>query len=247
MILLLGGTTESLAVADFLNDRHQDYVLSVISDYGAHLAHQHAANVLETVFDEQSLTDYCRENKVTQIIDATHPFARVISALAIKQAARLKIPYLRYERPSQRLPTGVMVGVNSLEEACDYLAKRLGTVYLSTGSKTAPDYAERLGVSRLHVRVLPTVRVLEKLTAAGFVASQIDALQGPFSVATNVALFSHSGASVVVTKESGRQGGFQEKLRACEQLAIPCVVIRRPAMDYPVVCTSLKELEGSLE
>ncbi len=52
---------------------------------------------------------------------------------------------------------------------------------------------------------------MKLLTDAGYQANQIDAIQGPFSVELNVELFKHAQAVAVVTKESGKQGGVQEK------------------------------------
>jgi precorrin-6A/cobalt-precorrin-6A reductase len=247
MILLLGGTSESLEVADLLTARHLSFVDSVISDYGAELARQHAANVAETTFTVDNFAAFCRDQQVKLIIDATHPFARVISRLAIDQAQKLNIPYLRFERQNNYDSAAKMKMVDSLAEACEYLTQFDSGIYLSTGSKTAPEYAQKLGVGRLHVRVLPTTRVMENLTAAGYIASQIDAIQGPFSVTLNKELFKHAKAKVVVTKESGRQGGVQEKITACEQLGLPIVIIRRPQLDYPQQVGSLDELTTYLE
>jgi precorrin-6A/cobalt-precorrin-6A reductase len=47
MILLMGGTTESLTIADFLTQQQRPFILSVVSQYGAELAHEHAAMVSE--------------------------------------------------------------------------------------------------------------------------------------------------------------------------------------------------------
>ncbi|MBB1079424.1 precorrin-6A reductase [Limosilactobacillus sp. STM2_1] len=247
MILLLGGTTESLEVADRLTAQKKPFILSVISDYGAELAHQHSKNVIETTFSEESFACFCHDNQISFILDATHPFARVISQLAIKEAEKLQIPYLRYERQNIYDKNAVLKIVDSLNEACEYLKTLEGVVYLSTGSKTAPDYAENLGVKRLHIRVLPTTKVMDKLTTVGFIASQIDAIQGPFSTPLNYELFKRAHAKAVVTKESGRQGGIQEKITACEQLRIPCVIIRRPQINYPAVVGNLDELVSYLE
>lgn len=247
MILLLGGTSESLAVADCLVKNRLSFIVSVVSDYGVELASAHAKRVVKVTFTEANFTQFCLAHQVNFIIDATHPFARVISQLAINEAAKLGIPYLRFERQNIYRADASLKMVDSLEEACRYLKHLEGVIYLSTGSKTAPDYAARLGVKQLHIRALPTTRVMKKLTSAGFVAAQIDAIQGPFSTDLNVALFKHATAKVVVTKESGRQGGIQEKIAACQQLGIPCVIIRRPHLNYPQKVEKIDELQAYLE
>ena len=98
MILLLGGTSESLAVADCLAKNRLSFIVSVVSDYGVELASAHAKRVVKVTFTEANFTQFCLAHQVNFIIDATHPFARVISQLAINEAAKLGIPYLRFER-----------------------------------------------------------------------------------------------------------------------------------------------------
>lgn len=247
MILLLGGTSESLDVADALSKRNLPFIVSVVSDYGAKLAVDHAQHVKKIIFTAENFGSFCRQYQIDLIIDATHPFAKDISILAISSAAKLAIPYLRFERQDTYGKSPILKLAASREEACQYLAGIDGEVYLSTGSKTAPEYARKLGVKRLHVRVLPTQRVMKNLAAAGFIPSQIDAIQGPFSVSLNVDLFKHAHAKAVVTKDSGRRGGVQEKIAACQELNIPCVMIQRPKIDYPRVVANLQELAEYLK
>ena len=247
MILLLGGTSESLAVADDLNAHHYSFVLSVTTDYGAELALKHAQNVCKQTLTPETFHHFFVENHIKVIVDATHPFARVISQTVIEAAKKEGIPYIRYERTGLLGQEEGLKLVRSTAEACQYLLKFQGNIYLSTGSKTAPDYAKQLDVSRLHVRVLPTERVMKLLTDAGYQANQINAIQGPFSVELNVELFKHAQAVAVVTKESGKQGGVQEKIQACRQLNIPCVVIKRPEISYPKKVTEIAALEKELE
>ena len=54
-------------------------------------------------------------------------------------------------------------------------------------------------------------------------------MQGPFSVEMNVALLHQTEARYFVTKESGKAGGFAEKLEAARTVGAVLVVIGRPA------------------
>lgn len=247
MILLLGGTSESLDVADTLRKNGLPFIVSVVSDYGAKLAKQHADQVVKIIFTRQNFGSFCNKHQIKLILDATHPFAKDISLLAISSTAKLNIPYLRFERQDTYGKSPILKPVASRQEACQYLAKTSGTVYLSTGSKTAPDYAKRLGIKRLHVRVLPTERVMKNLAAAGFLPAQIDAIQGPFSTSLNVDLFKHAQAKTVVTKDSGQRGGVEEKITACQKLNIPCLMIQRPQISYPQMVVNIQELENYLQ
>ncbi|EHO47986.1 precorrin-6A reductase [Lentilactobacillus kisonensis] len=246
MILLLGGTSESLTIADMLTKSHQEFILSVTTEYGAELAGQHAKNVHMGAILPNEFHDFFQVHQISLVIDATHPFARSISTHVIIAAKQDQIPYIRFERQQMHEEGPFLKVVADMDAAIALLQHRPGNIYLSTGSKTAADFAAKLGVDRLHVRVLPTQRVMGLLTEAGYHANQIDAIQGPFSESLNVELIKRTNAKTVVTKESGRRGGLQEKIQACQNLKILCLVIKRPAVAYPVVTSSFDDLKARL-
>lgn len=73
MILLLGGTTESLEVADVLRDAKVPFIISVISDYGVKLAAKHTENVVKITFTTENFPSFCQGHHIKLILDATHP------------------------------------------------------------------------------------------------------------------------------------------------------------------------------
>ncbi|WP_243676981.1 precorrin-6A/cobalt-precorrin-6A reductase [Secundilactobacillus collinoides] len=58
MILLLGGTSESLDVADYLTKAKAPFILSVTTDYGAELARPHAVHVSEQILTPATFHDF---------------------------------------------------------------------------------------------------------------------------------------------------------------------------------------------
>ena len=106
-----------------------------------------------------------------------------------------------------------------------------GRVLLTTGSKDLGIYAAVIDPERLYARVLPLTQSIRMCEQAGIPHRNIIAVQGPFSQALNEAVIRDYGIDVMVTKESGRAGGFAEKIRACEECGIPAVVIARPEED----------------
>ena len=66
----------------------------------------------------------------------------------------------------------------------------------------------------------------------GIKGRQILALQGPFSTEMNAAILKQYDIRHMVTKNSGRTGGYQEKLEAAKILGIPVYVIE-PARKTP--------------
>ena len=55
------------------------------------------------------------------------------------------------------------------------------------------------------------------------------AMQGPFSEELNLALLREFSCSILVTKDGGVQGGFEEKRRAAARAGAVLAVVERPA------------------
>lgn len=53
-------------------------------------------------------------------------------------------------------------------------------------------------------------------------------MQGPFSAELNVAMFRQYKARFVVTKDSGKPGGFAEKQEAARMAGARLIVVGRP-------------------
>lgn len=71
---------------------------------------------------------------------------------------------------------------------------------------------------------------------------QIVALKGPFSLEMNRALLKDYRIDLVLSKESGSEGGFKEKYEAAREMSIPLVVWTRPEGTYPKLVNSIAEL-----
>lgn len=76
--------------------------------------------------------------------------------------------------------------------------------------------------------MLPVADVIAQCAALGFGVGEIFALCGPFSAEFNAAFYRQCRADVVITKASGAEGGYQEKVQPCLDAGIPCIVITRP-------------------
>lgn len=246
-ILLLGGTSDSLRVIDYLGEKGHWVVTSVVTDYGRILAEKHGQPVIQGRLTAQQMVAYMQEQSIDLLLDVTHPFADLVSKEAIKAADQAKIPYLRFERPATEDLSGSVL-VRSYQEAIDWI-KEHGhqVVYLGTGSKTLGLFVEGVPDCRFIARVLPTSQVLAHCESLGLVADQIDALKSPLSIELQRALLERSQASVFVTKESGQVGGIREKIDLCAELGIICVIIGRPEVTYPCMVSTLEELAVFLE
>lgn len=246
MILVLGGTSDSLSIASNLEKQGFNIVFSVVSDYGEQLATKKVTRVVKGRMPEERMVQFVEENQIELILDATHPFASIVSKIAIQVASKQNVPYFRYERPSVDMKNAIQVASN--KAACDWVKNNvLGTVYLTTGSKTLKYFRDELSLERIMARVLPTSEVLNETENLGFQAHQIEGVKGPFSIEMNKAFIRKNNAQVMITKESGVTGGILEKIAACFELGIPCVVIMREKIAYPNFFNDEKELYKSVE
>ncbi len=227
-IIIFSGTSDGKRLAYQLADAGFAVVLSVATTYGEQVVAPHANVTIHTGrLDANQMSDFILSHQVTRIVDATHPYAQVVSAQLVSVCAQIGVEYIRMLRSANDLAE--VVEVETTAQAAAYLAQTEGNVLLTTGSKElslftqVPDYQ-----TRLFARVLSTAEVAQQCEALGFRGKNLIMMQGPFSQAMNRAMLEQIGAKWMVTKEGGAVGGFPEKIVAAQQAGVRVIVIRRP-------------------
>ncbi|PQQ27761.1 cobalt-precorrin-6A reductase [Photorhabdus hindustanensis] len=229
-IHVFGGTSDARLLCQALDAAGARYRLSVATDAGRQLAGDIRGDVVVGRMDAEAMVDYFDRHKVRWVIDASHPYADALSRNVMTACRRLSLRLTRYQRPSEidLLSHPLLHKVNSIEAACD-VARTLGQrILLTTGSKQLELYQRLLPGKTLLVRVLPTAEVLIQCEALGLGVDHIIALRGPFTAEFNHAVYEFCHPDVVITKESGAEGGYQQKVAPCLALNIPCIVVCRP-------------------
>src|SRR3712207_8229417 len=65
MILVLGGTSDSLKICDRLYEIGiNDFVLSVVTEFGRDLAESHAKDIINGKMDKKGMVEYIKNNGV---------------------------------------------------------------------------------------------------------------------------------------------------------------------------------------
>ncbi|MFZ5640850.1 MAG: precorrin-6A reductase [Bacillota bacterium] len=263
MILVLGGTAESREIVSRLRVCGMPVMATAVTDYGGKLLRESTeergerpeiqgehlktpgkrqqVRILTGALDEASLARVITENRVTAVIDATHPYAGNISCTAEDITAKLGTTYIRYLRPAaafddhpliRRAATWAEAADMAMEaaEASVRTAESGKTVFLTIGSKNLRPFTEAAKEKdiRLVARVLPDPAVLAECLKLGLMPRDIIACQGPFDESMNLAMLTHCRAGVLVTKDSGAIGGTEAKLAAARALHIPVVLVERP-------------------
>ncbi|MBR0378071.1 MAG: precorrin-6A/cobalt-precorrin-6A reductase [Lachnospiraceae bacterium] len=117
--------------------------------------------------------------------------------------------------------------VRSAADAAAYLLETEGNILFTTGSKELRACAE-IPRERMYVRVLPTRDSIAACEEADIPHRNIIAMFGPFTQRMNEAMLEQYHISYLVTKEAGRNGGFEEKMQAAKACGVKAIVIRRP-------------------
>lgn len=259
----------------------------------------------------EEIRRFVREGDFGAVVDATHPYAKVVSRNIRKAVEGMGIPFFRLERECEggqedgcergseerrgdgegreccggqgdgcergsegRLREGKgrkrcegqrdgrreERGIRGEGEeepvvwfenhrACAGALERVeGNILLTVGSKELGEYCASKDIrERLYARVLPAAESLALCARWGIRGRQIIAMQGPFSAEMNEAVIRQYGIACLVTKDSGRAGGFGEKLEAAWRTGIKVFVIGRPKADsegmgFEEVCRELGKI-----
>ena len=175
------------------------------------------------------------------VVDATHPYADKVSENIRAAAAETATPYYRLLRPREEAED--VLWADSPADAAAKLQNLPGNVLLTTGRKGLKTFtAVKDYPSRLFVRVLPSVESLTAALSLGYPASHVICMQGPFPQALNQAMVEAVGAKVLVTKDTGKAGGFLEKAEAARAAGAKLLVIRRPTEETGYTLDALLEL-----
>lgn len=252
-ILIFAGTTESRELSECLAVSGIAHTLCVATEYGEIVLKENSlAKVHKGRMNQEEMKSYIETGDFGAVVDATHPYAEVVTQNIKNAMQDIDIPYLRLKRESN---------VTSFYEKIHYfkdsvscakaLEKTDGNILLTTGSKELSVFAKFIDrKERLYVRVLPGIESLQLCMDYGIVGKQILALQGPFSTQMNEAMLRQYQIKGLVTKASGNAGGYQEKLDAAQNLGIPVFVINCPAEQecytFEEVCEQLEKICGQV-
>lgn len=233
-VLVIGGTSDARQICQQLDAAGVAYTLSVATPTGQQLAGNIRGQVRCGRLEQGEMVAWLQRNFTRWVIDASHPYAEVVSRNIAAACAQAGVLLSRYQRPEQQpeLTHPLLFYVATLDEACAR-ARGLGQrILLTTGSKDLALWRAGLAGKTLLARVLPVAEVMAQCAALGFGVGDIIALCGPFSAAFNTACYQHYRVEVLITKASGAEGGYLEKVQPALDAGIACIVITRP---QPVV------------
>ena len=211
MILILGGTTAGRKAVQVVESAGKPYYYSTVGNEQA-IEAVHAIR-LTGGMDEEKMAQFCREKKISLLVDAAHPFAIRLHRTLAKVSSRLRIPVVRLERQypahDKRL-----IWCTDYAAAIDRLrADGICNLLALTGVKTIAKLRPYWEQTPCWFRILNRKESLSLAESDGFPKERI--------------IFFHEGEDekklldqlhpdAVLTKESGESGYFKEKVEAAQ-------------------------------
>jgi len=182
------------------------------------------------------LVAYLKAEGITQLIDATHPFAAQMSRNAVEACAAAGIPLIALERePWQATDGDRWIHVPDLAGAVAALGEGPRRVFLAIGRQTLDAFAGAPQHHYLLRLVDPPTEPLPLPHAHAVIA------RGPFTVAGDRALLTEQRIEVIVAKNAGGAGA-EAKLVAARELGLPVVLIDRPRVPDRRVARTVAEV-----
>lgn len=248
-ILIFAGTTEGRKLSEHLSACGVAHTLCVATEYGEIVLNSHPlARVHRGRMNAKEMQELMHRGNYGAVVDATHPYAQVVTENVKTAAESCALPYLRLLREMDtQEEQGEIHWFSSSEKCAEALKATTGNLLLTTGSKELHTFCMDEEVKkRLYVRVLPGMESLSICQEQGIVGKQVIAMQGPFSEELNLALLRQFHIAGLVTKKSGVSGGYQEKIAAANRAGIPVYVIAKETKEigstFAQICEKLEEI-----
>ena len=182
------------------------------------------------------MVDFIQQQRITHLIEATHPFAQKISMNASKAAKITGVRFATLERP-EWVPRSDdnWARVKNVTQAVNSLNKTSERIFLAIGK-------QNIGQFMTQDQHFYLLRVVEEgqLDISQSICHVIYA-KGPFQFEEDKEILLNYKINKVIAKNSGGNGA-RAKIDAARVLKIPVVMIDRPKMPKRVIFTTVEEV-----
>jgi precorrin-6A/cobalt-precorrin-6A reductase len=222
-VLILGGTQEAFQLAEQLAVRGD---LDFISSLAGRTREPRLpkGQVRTGGFGgAEGLARYLREERITHLVNATHPFAAEISANAVAAAKAAGIPLLRLLRPAWSAQhDDRWIATRHASEAAELCRREGGRIFLTLGSGELGAFTE---IHNAHFLVR-MVDAPERLPLRDY---HVITARGPFSLPDELRLLTEHHIGLIVAKNSGGEATYA-KIEAARRMGLPVIMIERPSI-----------------
>ncbi|QOZ67965.1 MULTISPECIES: cobalt-precorrin-6A reductase [Bradyrhizobium] len=220
--LILGGTADASLLAATIARAQIDAVYS----YGGRTrapADQPLPTRIGGFGGVSGLADYIRDEGITHMIDATHPFAAEMSRNAVAACAETGTPLIALERmPWDRTQGDNWIEVADVNAAVAALPDTPANVFLAIGRQHIAPFASK-------PQHAYTLRFVDPPEAPLPFAADVIVSRGPFTLEGELEMLRARGIAWIVARNSGGDGA-RAKIDAARGLGLPVIMISRPRL-----------------
>lgn len=169
------------------------------------------------------LADTILRERITHVIDATHPFAAEMSHNAVEACAQAGTPLIALERaPWAKAPGDDWTEVVDVNAAVAALPEAPASVFLAIGRQHIAPFA-------MKTQHAYTLRFVDPPEAPLPFVADVIVSRGPFTLEGELEMMRARGIAWIVARNSGGSGAHA-KIDAARMLGLPVIMISRPKL-----------------
>jgi precorrin-6A/cobalt-precorrin-6A reductase len=233
--LILGGTGDANRLADAFARAKIDAIYSYAGRTQIPLGHSLPTRI-GGFGGAIGLADFIRAERITHVIDATHPFAAEMSRHAVQVCNAVGVPLVALERePWKRTAGDNWIDVSDVTGAVAALPQPRARVFLAIGRQHIAPFAAK-------PQHAYTLRFVDAPNGAlPLPDAEVIVSRGPFTLDGDRALMHSREIDLLVARNSGGSGA-RAKIDAARELGLPVVMIARPALPERQCVESVEEV-----
>lgn len=236
MMLILGGTKMARLLAEHLGSKY-NVIYSIAGATERAKLPKFCSQISGGFGGAKGLESYIKANGINICIDATHPFAQIISQNAIIACEGAQIPIVQFARRAWNVE-GASEFNNEQE-----LIKSLpddAKIFLTIGGQNIVPY---LGLTQNTLaRMIEPPKLNGSKLPDNF---EILLSRPPYNLDDEIALMREQNISHLICKNSGGHN-LAAKLIAAQQLGIKILMLKQPKSPHEVQFFSIEEIETYL-
>lgn len=222
-VLILGGTTEARELTEKLAARHAIEASVSLAGRTRNPLALPAPTRSGGFGGVEGLIAHLRAENIDALIDATHPFAAIMSRNAAQAAHLANVPLLALVRPEwARLPDDIWREVANVAEAVEALGEAPRNVLVTLG-RNEVRALEAAPQHHYLIRSIDPVEPPLALPSARYIETR-----GPFNETDEHTLLVANHVEAILAKNSGGSASYA-KIAAARALGIEVIMITRPA------------------
>ncbi len=220
-VLILGGTREAAELAADLHGSGNWHVTTSLAGRTKSPVTPAGETRIGGFGGAQGLAEFIKQNGFDKVIDATHPFAKTISANAVVACQLAGIPLETYQRAPWKMQVrDHWTVVGSLKEAAALLPSG-SRVFLALGRQYLDEFRNRTDCHFV-------IRMVDKPEEdIGFASHELVLGKPSQNSAAEQTLFEEFKITHLVCRNSGGKSGYA-KIEAARKLALPVLILKNP-------------------